>query len=278
MLTELYPDGSAVARDRVGKGLADGVTFHTSLTAAERDFVVGSGVPFAYFSIPSEAGVSSCYPAATDSATDSKLSDLTRQVGPDVWRLGTPEFDQGGGCWAAGRPSPAGLTDQQAYTAWKDFYLQTKGLAGSMGQPAAQRGYKWMSVCVFAFCPQYAFDMGSDAVVLERNIDEVSGLSPGLAMVRGAARQHGGKQWGIDFSTWRYWSNGPTQFDSSGRLVSGWSPATFKRHMYASYMAGADVIHNEPADYTTGGSGGLNPLGRVVQEFGETSGPVRVLV
>jgi hypothetical protein len=162
------------------------------------------------------------------------------------------------------------MSDQQAYASWTGFYLGTKGLGGYLGQSAAQRGYKWMSVCVFAFCPQYAYDMGSDAVLLERNIDEVSGLSPGLAMVRGAARQHGGKEWGVDLSTWRYWNDGPTQFDAAGRLVSGWSPSTFKRHMYASYMAGANLIHNEAADYATGAvGGGLNPLGRAVQEFGD---------
>ena len=116
------------------------------------------------------------------------------------------------------------MSDQQAYASWTDFYLRAKGLGGYLGQSAAQRGYKWMSVCVFAFCPQYAYDMGSDAVLLERNVDEVSGLSPGLAMVRGAARQHGGKEWGVDLSTWRYWNDGPTQFDASGpagqRLVA----------------------------------------------------------
>ena len=33
MLTELYPDGAAVARERVGLGLANGVTFHSVLSA-----------------------------------------------------------------------------------------------------------------------------------------------------------------------------------------------------------------------------------------------------
>ena len=89
MLSELYGDGSAVARERVGQGLASGVTFHSVLSSAERDFVVGSGVPFSYFSIPGEAALgSSCYPASSDAAAGSTLAELTRLVGPDVWRPG----------------------------------------------------------------------------------------------------------------------------------------------------------------------------------------------
>jgi hypothetical protein len=81
-----------------------------------------------------------------------------------------------------------------------------------------------MSVSSLSFSTQYAYDMGSDAVLLERNEDEVSGITPGLAMLRGAANQHGGKDWGIDMSTWRYWNNGPTQF-VNGRLLTGGQPA-----------------------------------------------------
>jgi hypothetical protein len=183
-----------------------------------------------------------------------------------------PEFDQAGGCWAQNRPPLAGMSDAQAYATWSRFYLDAKALRPYLEQSAQQRGYKWMSVCVYAFCPQYAYDLGSDVVLLERNIDEVSGMSPGLAMVRGAARQHQNRQWGIDMSAYRYWNDGPTVFDASGRLVTGWSPSMLERNMYAAYMAGADVILNEAANfYVTGAPHDLNPLGLVVSDFADFS-------
>ena len=233
-------------------GLATGFDFHPLLARGERLFLRSARPPFVYFSIPTAAGVARCYPSSTDPKTGPLLTRYTQLLGPSVWRLGMPEFDQGGGCWAAGRPGFKGLTDVQAHRAWTNFYLNKKGLGRFLEQTPEQRGYRWMSMCVFAFCPQYAYDMGSDAVLLERNNDEVSGITPGIAMIRGAATQHGGKEWGIDLSTWRFWNRGPTVY-KRGKLVTGWSASTFKRHMYIAYMAGAHFIHNEAAVYSTGG-------------------------
>ncbi|HTP24828.1 MAG TPA: WSC domain-containing protein, partial [Anaeromyxobacteraceae bacterium] len=267
LMSEMYGDAGSVAQQRMSEGLLDGATFHPSLTSSEQNFVVGNRAPFAYFSIPSTANVGSCYPSSS-SNDGSMLASLTQQVGYDVWRFAMPEFDQGGGCWASGRPSVAGMSDSQAYSTWTGFYLNTKQLASYLSQTAQQRGYKWLSSCSFAFCPQYAYDMGADTVLVERNEDEMSGITPGLAMIRGAAKQHGGKDWGVDISTWRYWSNGATVY-SGGNLVTGWSTATFKRNMYIAYMGGANIIHDEAADYTSGATGGasLNPLGQTVQAF-----------
>lgn len=268
VMSELYGDAGSVARWQQGNGLATGWDFHPVLTTGEQSFLESAKPPFAYFSIPSGTTATDCYPSSTDANTEALLTNLTQQLGPNVWRLGMPEFDQGGGCWARGRPSFGGQTDQQAYNSWTNFYLNTQGLGAYLGQTPQQRGYRWMSLCDFAFCPQYAYDMGSDLVLLERNEDEVSGITPGIAMLRGAAAEHGGKQWGIDLSTWRYWNDGPTVYDSTGKLVTGWSTSTFERNMYIAYMSGANIIHNEAADYTTGGQdGGLNPLGRTVQRF-----------
>ncbi|MGC4121293.1 MAG: DUF4082 domain-containing protein [Myxococcales bacterium] len=268
LMTELYGDAGSTAQQRVSQGLATGATFHPPLTGSEQSFLSSTSAPFAYFAIPAESNVASCYPSATDSGAGSLLTSWTNQIGPDVWRLGMPEFDQGGGCWANGRPTLSGLNDAQAYAAWTGFYLDTKQLRPYLSQSAQQRGYKWMTVCSFAFSAQYAFDMGSDLVLVERNEDEMSGITPGLAMVRGAARQHGNRDWGIDFSTWRYWNDGPTAY-SAGRLVTGWSTSTFKRNMFIAYMGGSNVIHNEAADYTSGAASGasLNPLGQTVQQF-----------
>ncbi len=246
-------------------GLATGFDFHPSLSRGERSFLRSARPPFVYFSIPAAAHVARCYPSSTDPKTGPLLAQFTQLLGPSVWRLGMPEFDQGGGCWAAGRPTFEGMSEGRAYRVWNNYYLNKKGLGRFLEKTAEQRGYRWMSMCVFAFCPQYAYDMGSDAVLLERNIDEVSGMTPGIAMIRGAARQHGGKDWGIDISTWRYWNRGPTVYDSMGKLVTGWSASTFKRNLYIAYMAGADFVHNEAAVYSTGR--GLNPLGRTVQAF-----------
>jgi hypothetical protein len=268
VISELYGNAGAVARQRLADGLATGFDFHPPLSRNERLFLRSARPPFVYFSIPAGAHVARCYPSSIDANTGTLLTRYTRLLGPNVWRLGMPEFDQGGGCWATGRPRFRGLTDWRAYRAWTNFYLNKKGLGRFLGRTAAQRGYRWMSVCVNAFCPQYAYDMGSDAVLLERNIDEVSGMTPGIAMIRGASAQHGGRVWGIDLSTWRFWNRGPTVYSRAGRLVTGWSASTFARHMYIAYMAGADLIHNEAAGYTSGVRGRrLNPLGRAVQRF-----------
>jgi hypothetical protein len=270
MYTEVYGDGTQLATRRLDRLLGNGISLHPALSSGERALVAGTDLPFIYFSVPEEAGVAPCYPETTDPDTERTIAQLGRPP-QSVIRLGMPEFDQSGGCWSRGRPSVDGLGDAEAYATWTDYYLDTKGLAPYLRADAQTRGYLWASLCSYAFCPQYAYDLGSDVVLLERNNDEISGLTPGLAMVRGAARQNGDKPWGIDFSTWRYWNRGPTAFDTSGRLVTGWSPSTFERHLYASFMAGADIVHNEAADYETGAVAqqALNPLGVVVSEFAD---------
>lgn len=272
LLTEVYGQGGRLLTQRLHDQLANGASLHPVLDEQDRRAVTGTGRPFAYFAIPPEANVAGCYPDSTDPGAATTLADLGVTAQSAAWRLGMPEFDQAGGCWAQNRPNITGMADAQAYTTWSRFYLDAKALRPYLEQSAEQRGYKWMSVCVFAFCPQYAYDLGSDVVLLERNIDEVSGMSPGLAMVRGAARQHGNRQWGIDMSAYRYWNGGPTVFDTSGRLVTGWSPSMLARNLYAAYMAGADVILNEAANfYSTAAPHGLNPLGVVVRDFADFS-------
>jgi hypothetical protein len=272
LLTEVYPDSGPLLESRLRAPLANGASLHPGLNAEQRRIAEGNRYPVSYFAIPPEANVSTCYPHSSDVDAARTLRELGITAQSRAWRLGTPEFDQSGGCWAQDRPSLTGLPDDEAYETWLRYYLDAKALRPYLTQSAQQRGYKWMSVCVYAFCPQYAYDLGSDAVLLERNIDEVSAMSPGLAMVRGAARQNDGREWGIDISTYRYWNGGPTTFDGSGRLVTGWSPSTFARTIYAAYMAGADVILNEAADYGSGpAERDLNPLGVVVRDFADFS-------
>jgi hypothetical protein len=269
MLSEMYGDAGSTAQQRLSQGLLTGADFHPILTTSESQFLTGNTLHpgFAYFAIPAEANVSSCYPSSTDSNAGTLLTSYTTQLG-SVWRLGMPEYDQNGGCWPSGRPSFSGLTDAQAYSTYTNYFLNTKQLGTYLNQTAQQRGYKWMAVGDFAFSSQYGYDMGVDTMLLERNEDELTGITPGLAFLRGAAAQHGGKEWGFDISTWRYWNNGATVY-SNGNLVTGWSTATFKRDMYMTYMGGANIMHNEAADYTGGAASGhtLNPLGETVQAF-----------
>ena len=271
-LTELYGASGPLLDQRLREPLVNGASLHPSLDEEERRMVEGGRLPFAYFAIPDEAGVAACYPDSSDPDVAGTLRELGVTPQSKAWRLGMPEFDQSGGCWTQDRPSLADLPDDQAYATWSDFYLDTKALRPYLEQSAQQRGYQWMSVCVYAFCPQYAYDLGSDIVLLERNIDEVSGMSPGLAMVRGAARQHADREWGIDISAYRFWNGGPTTFDENGKLVTGWSPSMFERTMFAAYMGGADVILNEAINYGFGArESGLNPLGVVVRNFADFS-------
>lgn len=272
ILTELYGAGGPLLEHRLRESLANGASLHPPLDDEERRIVGDTGLPFAYYAIPAEADAAACYPNSFDPDAAGTLRALGVTAQSRAWRLGAPEFDQGGGCWARNRPSLTGLSAEQAYSTWMRFYRETKSLGPHLDQPAEQRGYKWMSVCVYAFCPQYAYDLGSDVVLLERGIDEVSAMSPGLAMVRGAARQNGGREWGIDISGWRFWNDGPTAFDDSGRLVTGWSPATLQRIMFAAYMGGADMILNEAVNYGFGPrETSLNPLGVVARDFADFS-------
>ena len=113
-MNELYGDSGSVAQWQQVNGLATGWDFHPILTPGEKSFLDSAKPPFAYFSIPSGTTAAPCYPSSADAGTDALLTNLTQQLGQDVWRLGMPEFDQGGGCWARGRPAFGGLTDQQA--------------------------------------------------------------------------------------------------------------------------------------------------------------------
>ena len=268
LMGEITGDAGASARRAITEGLFGGVTFHTVLTASEQKFLSANpNAAFAYFAIPPEANASACYPASTDPNADAILKEYAAQR-QQVWRFPMSEFDQSGGCWSNGRPNPAGLSDAQAYSAWKGYYLNTLKLGNYLNKTAQERGYKWMVTADYGFSTQYAYDMGSDIVLLERNIDAVSGITPGLAMLRGAANQHGKKDWGIDISTWRYWNDGPTEY-ANGRVTTGWSTNTFKRNMFIAYMGGANIIHMEAAEYHKGASSGnaLNPLGLTVQQF-----------
>ena len=121
VITELYGDSGASARARFAQNLATGVDFHATLTASDRAFLAQARPPFVYYSVPRSANVSGCYPGSTDGNTSAVLRALGDELGhAHLWRLALPEFDQGGGCWADGRPSPRGVGDAQAHRQWVD--------------------------------------------------------------------------------------------------------------------------------------------------------------
>ena len=196
-----------------------------------------------------------------------KLKALTDVLGKKVWWDAMPEFDQSGGHWAKDRPRyDASTSRAEAYRSWANYYLETLGLGTYLSQPSGQRGYYIACVADYPFSTHYAYQMGVDLCLLERNNDELGDIATGIAFLRGAARQYD-QPWGIDLSEWRDANDGPTTFNGAMRLVGGWSPSYHKRHLFIAYMSGAHVVHNEPVWYYTAGR--LNPFGQVCKEFGD---------
>src|SRR5262249_55832153 len=82
-----YGDAGAIAQQAVNEHRLNGVTFHTVLTAGEQTFSSANpSAAFAYFAIPSEANVSSCYPSSTDPNAGTLLTNYTILRGSNVWR------------------------------------------------------------------------------------------------------------------------------------------------------------------------------------------------
>jgi hypothetical protein len=178
-----------------------------------------------------------------------------------------PEWDQAGGKWVPnGRPRYLGLTKEQAYAKFRDYYFRFCSPLGTyLKQTAAERGCKLAAVTDYPMNTFYAYANGVDVCLLERSIDELSDISTGIAFIRGAARQYE-RTWGIDVANWRTANGAATQFDSQGVLIGGWSPSYLKRHFYIAYMSGAHILQNEAAKYYFD-NGQLNPLGRATREF-----------
>src|SRR5262245_59953389 len=204
-------------------------------------------------------------------ATQSQAAaGICGAIGKDksAWTL-MLEWDQGGGNWVPnGRPRYNGLTRTQAYSKFTGYYLNESPPLGTyLAQPTAQRGCRLASVTDYAPNAFYAFQMGVDVGLLERVIDELGDTSTGLAFMRGAGRLYD-RPWGIDISLWRTSADSATDFNSSGRLIGGWSPSYVRRHLYIAYMGGAHVVQIEPAVYYYPGTSQLNPFGQMMKEYG----------
>jgi len=188
-----------------------------------------------------------------------------------LWSL-MIEWDQGGGAWVPnGRPRYTGLSRTQAYSTFINYYLNSAPPLGTyLAQPAGERGCRLASVTDYAPNAFYAFNIGVDVGLLERAIDELGDTSTGLAFMRGAGRLYD-RPWGIDISLWRTSADSATEFDSSGRLIGGWSPSYIRRHLYVAYLGGAHVLQIEPAVYYFSGTSQLNPFGQMMKDFASFS-------
>jgi hypothetical protein len=192
-----------------------------------------------------------------------------RGAGADVsWNL-MEEWDQGGGRWVpGGRPRYRGLTRDQAHAAFLRHYLERSPPLGRyLALPAPARGLPLVAQTDYPANALTAFELGVDLCLLERGVDELGDLATGIAFVRGAAAQTG-RRWGIDLSLWRTGNGSATWFDEAGRLRGGWSPDYLRRHLYAAFLAGANVVQLEPA-VTEAPGGAPNPLGLAVRDFAD---------
>ena len=304
VVQEYFHDGGGIATNQTQDLGIDAASFKAVLTSGESSYLAAHHPTFFYFCTPQnlvKATVPPNYPSTLDSNYPATMQNLAATYGiGNVFLFACPEWDNdpGNASWAnnrflevstwspgvtGARPDiPSGLTRQQAYDQWNHFYLANNHngiidhhqLGQLLNLTYQQRGYKIMSDQANAGTCHFAFEMGMDLVILERNNDDVSGLIGSIGFIRGAATQYG-RQWGIDTSHWRsYGVNGAgaTAYNSSQQLTFGWSDATYKRHLYLSYMSGPDALFVEAGDYNTNGVTNINgriynPLGTRLQSF-----------
>lgn len=209
---------------------------------------------------------------ATESALSGEFQKLnslatTLKQGHVWWNL-MPEYDHSGGIWSEFRKIDY-ASRSQAASSWKVTYQNDfSPLWSYLSTPSQTRAVRFLAVNAHAFSSHYTYELGADMAVLERVNDEISDLQTGICFIRGAGRQFD-RPWGIDISTWRAATQTPTTYDNDLRLQTGWSASYIRRHLYLSYMAGANIILNEAAIYFNAGR--INPLGSVVLEVADFS-------
>jgi hypothetical protein len=210
-------------------------------------------------------------PSANIEAQRQAVASMCGSIGPNktAWN-GMVEWDQSGGRWVPnGRPRYLGQSRSQAYNTFTGYYLNSAPpLATYLGRTAAQRGCRFAAQTDYVPNTFYAYELGVDVGLLERGVDELGDIATGLAFIRGASRQYD-RQWGIDLSTWRTSAGSATRFNSQGTQTGGWSPSYIRRHLYNTYLGGANILQMEPSIYYDATTGVLNPLGRTLKEFGD---------
>jgi hypothetical protein len=185
-----------------------------------------------------------------------------------LWNL-LPEWDQSGGAWVAqGRPLYDGLTRAAAHARFLDYYRKSfPGLMTYLQSPPQSRGYLLTAVTDYSPNVFDAYELGAEVQMLERCVDELGDIFTGLAYIRGAGNQYG-RPWGVDISTWRTSNGRATNYATNGALQGGWSAGYLRRHTYAAFLGGANLILNEASIYRYP-DGRLNPFGEATQEFAD---------
>lgn len=79
---------------------------------------------------------------------------------------------------------------------------------------------------------------GAEGIIVERANDDIEDLQTAIAFARGAARQFG-CEWGIDLSLWWGVIYG---------CVQDFSPSLYTRHLWLSYISGAQMFRIEGGD------------------------------
>jgi type 1 glutamine amidotransferase len=193
-------------------------------------------------------------------AERSRMRRLTAALGGKAWWVAMPEFDSSGH-WAGKQIPRPGTSRSQAYRDWMNYYRTREPLGAYLRLTPAERGFHLAAINGYSCFTHYAYELGAELVLLERNNDHIGDIQTGVAFLRGAGRQYG-RHWGIDISLWRQATEGGKGYEAFG----GWSTSYYRRHLFIAYMSGASMIHLEAGSFFDP-QGDLTPFGRMVKDF-----------
>jgi hypothetical protein len=181
------------------------------------------------------------------------------------WNL-MAEWDQSGGRWVGGgRTRYDGLSRNEAHDTFLASYRSRHpDVVKYLEHNVASDPLILTSVTDYSPNVFYAYELGADLCLLERGIDELGDIATGIAFVRGAGSQYN-RPWGIDLAPWRTGNNSATRYTADDQLLGGWSASYLRRHYYAAYMSGADMVQTQAVQYLHN-DGRRNPLGQTLAE------------
>lgn len=312
-MEELLPDAGTIAGWHNSDMLISSVSFRAAVTTNERNYLVNHHAIFADYSIPADLVRATVFNDVTHAQINdpnyrTTMAGFVSQYGiANMYQLLGNEWDQdppgSGGqgiYWDQFRFNEAGstsapfhptssMTRQQCYDQFFHFYLANNHAGAPFGSDTYHhqlgqllnlsyqtRGWKAMTMNVYVGNVHFAYEMGVNLVMVERNNDDISGLVGSLGIMRGAGSQYS-SPWGIDMSQSRTWGphgGNPTSYNTSGVLLTGWSNATYKRSFYLTYFGGADLLFLEGISYELNGSVNINgrlyiPLATEIRNFND---------
>jgi hypothetical protein len=269
------PESSAQVQDFVQRGMIDAYAFWPPLTPEMVDFIKKGHYGLIYWLPPAVTVLKQLIAQESDRVTASaeyvegeraKLQELSKSLRGDLWWMTMPEYDTSGYWGMPWTRMKSTMTREEAYRQWTDHYLALQPFGKYVRMSPQQLGVPMMSDSGLSCHTHYAYEFGSQLNLLERNEGGLGDLTTGIAFARGAGRQYS-RPWGIDISECcEATGDPPTSYTEDGKLVQGWSTSYFKRHLYISYMSGANVIFMEPVRFHNS-RGELNPLGQLMQDF-----------